>query len=667
MTRATEMFDRSLLPPAQLEFVVVADTHYMVDVGDAPLEFESRRVQGVRAGAAWTAIGALEPEFVVHMGDLIQEFPGRPDYERAIREALAQIDAAGLSNRCRFVAGNHDIGDKPDPTMPTRSVTAAELQAWHNRHGVSWGSWEAGGIRFMRLNSQILNTDLAEASEQKAWFETCLADLGDRAGVLFIHLPPYLSDPWEPHLGHYDNIGEPARTWLLDLVRNHRVVALFAAHVHFQFYDHVQGSSEPCRFRVTPSTSFTRPGFSHLFRSAAPPEQGRDDVDKLGFFCCRVPRDGDRVDVHRVRMSTLSGRDDGEVLLTPPSAAGRAPEGFGLGVTLRHPLAAMTEVPIAWPSVIRQPVRNDYPLLSCIDLGARWVRVPVADLRDPVQSRRLELMRRDGVGLQAVALGAEEALQCEEHLARADRLEVQIPGQLAPDADALRRLSSCCLPLVFSPVLPGESVAGKQHKRTRIGYRPDELDEVAASLEDAKVSATLTCRIDGDNPWSAVEALAASRAGLQLLCELPGVDDAANVAAVTRAVVAAACLDVPLFLEPLVDMDRTMDVANGLLDTFCNPRPAFDAARCLGALLTVHARPRESLQVDSTSGCEVVVCGAATLIIPGPVAVAVADLIGRSESLRVCRLSAGLATDLDPRCLARRDDGPLLIYPASPR
>jgi len=661
------VFDRSLLPPARLEFVVVADTHYMIDVGAAPLEFESRRAQGARAGAAWKAIAALAPEFVVHMGDLVQEFPGRPDYDRTVAEAMAQIDDAGLGDRCHFVAGNHDIGDKPDPTMPTRPVTAAELESWQDRHGPSWGSWEKAGIRFISLNSQILNTDLAAAAAQRSWFETCIEDLGNEPGVLFLHLPPYLRDPQEPHLGHYDNIGEPDRSWLLDLVRGRRLVAMFAAHVHFQFYDHLPESDETCRYRVTPSPSFTRPGFGHLFTAAAPAEQGRDDVGKLGFFYGRVRKADGNVDVYRVRMTTLPDSDE-QLLLTPLPVPGAESSGFGLGLTLRHPLAPTTEVPVAWPSTIRQPVRNDYPLLSCLDLGARRVRVPLADLQDPVQGRRLELLRRDGVQLQAMALGEEEALQCLDRFGGADSLELRLPGFLVPVGEALRRLGAADLPLVLCPVLASEPVAGKQHRRARVGYRPQELDEVASALDSAgAVSATAACRIDGNDPWNAVTKLIRVRGDLdlQLLCELPGVDDAANVAAVARAAVAAAILDVPLFLEPLVDLDRTMDVANGLLDGLCNPRSAFDTARCVAAVLGACGRAGDTVAVHRPHGSEVITCGKATLVIPGPTEHPVGDLLEPDIARRrVCRLAVGLVRDLEDDQSASPTGGPLLIYPA---
>lgn len=635
----------------------------MIDVGDAPLEFESRRKQGVRAGQAWQAVGALDPEFVVHMGDLVQEFPGRPDYERAVTEALSQIDEAGVADRCHFVVGNHDIGDKPDPTMPTRPVTDAELDGWHGRYGSSWHEWSAGGVTFLAVNSQILNTSLPAAAEQRTWFEQRCDALQDTPCVLFIHLPPYLHDPDEAHLGHYDNVGEPDRTWLLDLVRRHNVHAMFTAHVHFQFYDHVPGAATPCRYRVTPSPAFTRPGFSHLFTGAAPNEQGRDDVDKLGFFYCRQPRGAgpQRLDVHRVRMTGLPGPDEA-ALLTPPTEPG-PPEadGFCLGVTLRHPLAPTVQVPIAWPSVVRQPVRNDYPLLSCVDLGARRVRVPAADLADPSQARRLAVLRADGVHLQAMALGEEEAVQSLSTLSDADSLEVQLPGRLLPDIDRLRPVLDAGMPLVLATVQPGETVAGKQHKRTRIGYRAGELDELATAMAGVDVDWTAAVRLDGTAPWDEVAPLTSAPCPIQLLCESPGTDEATNLAALCRAVVAAASLNVPLHLEPFVDMDRTMDAFHGLLDPLCNPRPAFDAVRSLGALLTAQASANPSLQVSADGRC--VSLGDSHLLLPDG-ATALGQLApAAAAGLSVCRLAGAAVAPFDPDRTVDAATGPLLVYP----
>ena len=180
-----------------------------------------------------------------------------------------------------WVAGNHDLGDKPDPTMPTHPVTAKGLDAYHRRFGPSWYSFDYHDLHLVILNSQILNTGLPAEAEQRTWLEADLAAHDQMRIAVFLHLPPYLHNPAEPHLGHYDNIGEPARAWLLKLLAAHQVAWLFAAHVHFSFCE-LAGA---LYYRTVPSTSFARPGLSHLFSSAPPPEQGRNDQPKLGFSC----------------------------------------------------------------------------------------------------------------------------------------------------------------------------------------------------------------------------------------------------------------------------------------------------------------------------------------------------------------------------------------------
>ena len=136
-------------------------------------------------------------------------------------------------------------------------------------------------------------------------------------------------------------------------------------------------------------------------------------------------------------------------------------------------------------------------------------------------------------------------------------------------------------------------MAGKQHLRTRIGYRPTELPELDQGLgeRDLDIAAAL-CRIDRDGgTWNAVLAL--RQLGnleriqrLDLLCELPGRDENANNLQVAEALFAALLLPAArLYLEPLVDLDRTMDARSGLLDNLCNPRRTFTVLRCLNAAL----------------------------------------------------------------------------------
>ncbi|NJN84537.1 MAG: hypothetical protein HC802_21145 [Caldilineaceae bacterium] len=261
-------FDRSHLPPALYEFVAIADTHYMLDPGGRALEFESRRRQSARADYALACVAALEAPLVIHMGDLVQEFPERPGFSQAMSEARDQLARHGVQPR--FVAGNHDVGDKPDPTMPTAWATAAALTDQHGRFGPSWASWDEGDLHFVILNSQIMNGPLPEAEEQACWLEADLASHRDRRVFVFIHLPPFLHSSGEPGLGHYDNIDEPARGWLLDLLEKAPVELVLAAHVHWSFVNRIG----PADYLTTPSVAFTRPGFGELFSSAPADEQG---------------------------------------------------------------------------------------------------------------------------------------------------------------------------------------------------------------------------------------------------------------------------------------------------------------------------------------------------------------------------------------------------------
>lgn len=585
MPQAPALFDHTLLPEALGEFVVIADTHYALAGGVGMSEFPSRAQQSGRADAALRLVAALEPDFVLHLGDVVQEYPESAGFGPALDQALAQMAACGVQPR--WVAGNHDVGDKPDLTMPTHPVTAEGLDAYHRRFGPSWYSFDHCDLHLVVLNSQILNTGLPAEEEQKIWLEADLAAHTDLRTAVFLHLPPYLHNPAEPHLGHYDNIGEPARTWLLKLLTAHRVAWLFAAHVHFVFCERAGGLD----YRTVPSPAFTRPGFSHLFSSAPPPEQGRDDRPKLGFYLCRLRPN--RLDIHLIRTAGAENWAPEQRRLLIPATPDLG--GSPLGLTATHPLGWEAQVPTAFPSMVRQPVRNDYPLLACLELGAQALRCPWTDLHQ--FGDRLRFLRGQGVQVQATLLDDEatppESIM-ENHRDQVDTWELQTPGGPWPSSSCLYLLRSYHrnLRLSLAPVIPGQQITGKQHPRTRLGYRPDEVAQLDRRLQDADtwIEAAL-CRLDATAPWEdalawrAVHALT-TMGRLDLLFELPGQSDQDDAIRAAEALFATALLPrARLFVEPFIDLDRTMDVGQGLLDPRCNPRPAFGVLRCLNALL----------------------------------------------------------------------------------
>jgi hypothetical protein len=666
-------FDRSLLQDADLEFVVIADTHYMADPGDSPVEFDSRRHQSRRAEFALQLAASLEPAFVVHLGDLVQAYPETADYTDACTEARRQIAAIGLTPH--VAVGNHDVGDKPDPTMPTAPVEPGFLNGYHGEYGCSWYSFDHGNCHFAVINSQILNQTNIHAAEQKAWLERDLSAAAGKRPFLFLHLPPYLHLPNEPHLGHYDNIGEPAREWLLDLVREHAVEMLLAAHVHFIFHDLVGATS----YYTLPSTSFARPGFSHLFTSGPPPERGRDDVGKLGFFLCRVRQQG--TDVHLVRTNGIEGGGRFDQALPSQVLTRTSPTlpDSQLGLTLVHPLATVGQVPVAYPSLVRQSVRNDYPLLACVELGARAVRIPSTDLGDPLQARRLELLRAEGLRVVATHLwSGPRSLQpvVDRHGGQADTWELQLPGERVPGPGALADIetfnSTHGSPLSICPVLPGERLDPvKQHARTRVGYELGELEELDSCLGRSGIHVDRAlCRIRPGEAWSSVAALRTILplrhiGGVDLRLELPAGADHIAADAVAEALFAVATLsDSTLFVEPLVDLDRTLDTCPGLLDVLCNPREAFHVARCLNSILHADLLHPETLQASTTRDSGAVCLwihsprrsfGLITSVAPGiqgldPV---LADL-PEGEGLRLYDLCGGTVDCCPVGCLSQR-------------
>lgn len=587
------MFDLSFLPDAQFAFVVVADTHHMLTSKGGDPEFTSRSKQPARAEVAIRLVKQLKADFAVHMGDLVQEYPESEGFGKAVGEAQEVL--ARYPFRVHQVPGNHDVGDKPDSTMPTLAVTAESLEQYRQWFGTSWDSFDHEGIHCVIVNSQILNSTLPQAIQQRQWLEHDLSRHEGQRIFMFTHLPVYLWDEHEPGLGHYDNIDLPDRRWLLDLVRRYRVEMLFAAHVHWRFFDRIAST----RYLVVPSPAFTRPGFSHMFSSNAPPERGRDDKPKMGFLLVRVF--GDRVDTHVIRtdgMTALperieSGKSKFLITCTPANLPSSP-----LGLVLRGPLTPASEVPAAWPSTISQKVRNDYPLLACLELGARYLKTPSQLLSDALQHRHLIMLREEGVRITARSIWSDDEpifATMERYASGVDEWELQIPGG-RPPTTAMKVMAhvrtKAGLPLGISPIFPNEIVEGKQHKRTRMGYRLDELAELDRISEDDFQIDRILCRIDANqSPWSFfchARDLPTFKhiTEVDVLVELGSQDDQANSIRAAEALLGSTlCPHMRVYFDPLVDMDRTMDVSHGLLDGMCNPRPAFQVLRCLNTIL----------------------------------------------------------------------------------
>jgi ankyrin repeat protein len=81
---------------------------------------------------------------------------------------------------------------------------------------------------------------------------------------------------------------------------------------------------------------------------------------------------------------------------------------------------------------------------------------------------------------------------------------------------------------------------------------------------------------------------------------MPERKDAVHERIVAEGLFASTSLpDCRFILDPLVDVDRSSDINNGLLDRLSNPRTPFHVARCLNTILFSHGKAY-SLAPNST-------------------------------------------------------------------
>lgn len=571
-------FDRSLLPDALAEIVILADTHEVRIDDSSTVEFASRKQQSIRAKRALELAASLSSDALVHLGDLVQDYPDGPGFGAAFGAVKQRLKRHHPN--LRLVAGNHDVGDKPDLRMPTHPTTAAGLQALHKAFGRSWYRFEVAGVAAYVLNTQIMNTALAARPRQRKWFEQTLERETRKRRLLFIHLPLYLDTPDEPDVGHYDNLAEPDRSWLLRLIKKHRFEAVFAGHVHTRFFDRIGRA----RYMIVGSTSFTRPGFGHMFSSAPPPERGRDDQPKLGFGLLRIHSRGSVMHWIRTAEEKRSAGPPGLMKVLTPVSGERSPS--PLGFTLCHALSSRHDIPMAWPSMIRVPVRNDHPFLALTEMGTGWIRTSWRDFIDPFQQERLTMLKAEGVALTAI-VDLPEIAQLQPHankvLSVASDLEVRIARGEFLDRKTGKILASMrtqTRSLTVSPILPGTIVPGKQHPRTGTAWAIEDLGPIQLAFEAFGLPVDRWRVLTPSSPFSSPIP-----GGLDLTVEFTD-DDQENLnrAAWGLAQVAAG-KGRRLSLYPLRDLDRTMDRHHGALDTLCNPRPVLNAVRILTAIL----------------------------------------------------------------------------------
>jgi 3',5'-cyclic AMP phosphodiesterase CpdA len=176
-------------------------------------------------------INAARPDLVVNSGDVSWDGPtSRGDLE------YAKDLHAALPVNCRYLPGNHDIGDNPTAvgTLPTQPADEKGRAAFVDVFGEDHFQFEAAGWRFIGLNSLIMNTGIPSETEQMDWFASQLSGANGKPIALFLHKPLFLQTPEDPETPDtaIRFVPQPVRARLVEMLGRHDVRLVASGHVH---------------------------------------------------------------------------------------------------------------------------------------------------------------------------------------------------------------------------------------------------------------------------------------------------------------------------------------------------------------------------------------------------------------------------------------------------
>lgn len=192
-----------------------------------------RRFPGLIANFAAISehIAADRPDLVVNTGDVSFDGPSSRD---DIEFAKSLHDA--LPVPCRYLPGNHDIGDNPTAIGPAPKPPVDEM---HRRQfceiiGEDHWSFEAAGWRFIGLNSLVMNSGLAFEAEQFNWLAAEISRANGRPVALFLHKPLFLGLPDDAETPETSirYVPQPARAKLIDMFGSVDLRLIASGHVH---------------------------------------------------------------------------------------------------------------------------------------------------------------------------------------------------------------------------------------------------------------------------------------------------------------------------------------------------------------------------------------------------------------------------------------------------
>jgi 3',5'-cyclic AMP phosphodiesterase CpdA len=176
-------------------------------------------------------IDTTRPDLVVNSGDVAFDGPTSRDDLEFARELHHALPVA-----CRYLPGNHDIGDNPTAVgpVPPQLATEQDRQTFLEIFGEDRWRFEAAGWCFIGLNSLVMNAGIASEAEQFDWLASELSSTKGKPVALFLHKPLYLNTPDDPELPAtaIRYVPMPARSRLIDMLRPVDLRLVASGHVH---------------------------------------------------------------------------------------------------------------------------------------------------------------------------------------------------------------------------------------------------------------------------------------------------------------------------------------------------------------------------------------------------------------------------------------------------
>ena len=564
-------------------FIVIADSH--IRPPDQEIDAYPSNAWLVERNEFVVALcNHIDASFVVHLGDIVHPLPVEETHVEAID--LATGVYSQLRHPIHFVAGNHDVGDKPNALIAVPAVEEENYPVFEHAWGPSFRSFDVDDCHFVIVDTQVLNSGLEREDRQRQWIESDLSAASESGRRIFVftHYPPFVRDRDENE--HYDNIGEPARSWLLDLFESHSVEAVFSGHVHTFLYNR-HGRTD---LYVAPSTGFVRPDYSEVAAVPPPAENGRDDPPKLGVFVVDVTADGHTA---RPLRSYGSISPDSQLPMSIETALDPAWES-PVGVTLRHGWMSVTDFPTAGlDEFTRKRIRNDASILALWEARIRDVRIPLEDLSTPDGVRRVRDLTARGMRFGVFSAGVPDRRTVDTVRSLSSdlrRWEILAPPDRFDDVFAsVEGVDLGELHLAIAPIVPvGASDAVVHHfVAAGFGIADDPALDRWLRADTGVRFNELVFRIPwteqvGDGLERAGELAGESGRKAIVIVELPRASESASFddddVVAERVAEAALAADgwsgVEVFLDGFMDHDRGYYPRHGLIDRSFNPRSA---------------------------------------------------------------------------------------------